>query len=129
MHLATDLLASTPEGQKADLVAMLKMLTKLQEEKKISWPAVAPLYEGTLAAHLASNTEYQKMAAKDKLAYFKKLNDDKVVGNMTTNRFARGVAAVALTEAGPEKQKAVFDELTPSMCFFTKTAVTNGYEP
>ncbi len=128
-HLATDYLASTPEGQKADLPAMLKMLTKLQEEKKISWPAAAPLYEGMLSAHLASNAEYQKMSAKDKLMYLKKLNDDKVVGNMTTNRYARGVVAVALSEAGPEKQKAVFDELAPAMCFFTKTAVTNGYEP
>jgi len=128
-HLATDYLASTPEGQKADLPAMIKMLTKLQEEKKISWPAAAPLYEGMLSAHLASNADYQKMTPKDKLAYLKKLNDDKVVGNMTTNRFARGVVAVALSEAGPDKQKAVFDELAPVMCFFTKSASTNGYEP
>lgn len=129
VHLATEFLAATPEGQKADLVAMLKMVTLMQADKKISWPAAAPLYEGMLSAHLATNADYQKMSAKEKLTYLKKLNDDKVVGNMTTNRFARCVAAVALTEAGPEKQKAVFDELAPIMCFFTKTAVTGGYEP
>lgn len=122
-------LASIPEGQKSDLPAMMKMIQKFQDEKKVSWPAVAPLHEGMLAAYLIAHADYQKMSVKDKLVFIKKLAADKVIAELTSSKFSRGVVSVALSEAGPDKIKALFDELKGEMDFFTKSFTQGGYEP
>lgn len=128
-YLAEDFLAETPEAKKADLVGMMKALQKLADEKKISWPGQAPLHEGMLCAHLATNAEFQKMSPKEKAAYFKKLNDDKVLKDITSSRFNRGFMGAAMRETAPDKQKALFDELAPLLDFFTKSAIQGSFEP
>jgi hypothetical protein len=126
--LAQEYLAATPEGQKGDLVGMMKNLLQAANDKKISWPGHASLHEGMFCAYLVSHAEFNKMTAKDKLAFIKKLVDDKVVKDMTTTRFSRGILGKALSEVEADKQKAVFEEAAGVLDFFTKTSIQNGYE-
>lgn len=127
LHLVTSFLATTPEGQKGDLVGMMKHIQTLLDAKKTCWPVVAPLHEGMLAAHLVANAEYQKMSAKDKIGYLKKLLGEVVIKEMSSNRFARGVVGDLLISLPQEERKAAYDELVPLLDTFTKIAVTNSF--
>ncbi|PKL44207.1 MAG: hypothetical protein CVV41_06115 [Candidatus Riflebacteria bacterium HGW-Riflebacteria-1] len=126
-NLIVNFLATTAEGQKGDLVGMMKHIQTLLDAKKTCWPVVAPLHEGMLAAHLVSNAEYQKMSAKDKLAYVKKLVGESAFKDMTGTRFVRGVVTDVLMVTAEDQQKAVYDELVPLLDTFTKIAIPNGY--
>lgn len=127
-HLAVEFLAVSPEGQKGDLVGMMKWIKRFQDEGKMSWPAVAPLHDGMLAAYLISNAEYQGLPAKDKVVFLRKLCAEGAVADMTATHFAVGVVASELARTPPEQQKAVFDEIAPTLDFFTKSAIRNAYE-
>jgi hypothetical protein len=127
-HLISDYLVTTTEGQKGDLVGMMKLVQQLLTDKKTSWPAVAPIHEGMLHAHLTGNAEYQAMSPKDKLGYLKKLVAEKACSDMTTTRFARGVLGVVMTATAEDQRKAVLDEHAPNLDFFTKSSITNSFE-
>jgi len=127
VHLIVNYLATTPEGQKGDLVGMMKHIQTLLDAKKTCWPSVGALHEGMLAAHLVSNTDYQKMVAKDKLGYIKKLVGEAAFKEMTSTRFVRGVVADVLMDIGEDQRKAAYDELLPMLDTFTKTSISNSY--
>lgn len=76
---------------------------------------------------LASNADYQKMNAKDKLAYIKKLLGETVFKEMSSTKFARGVVADVLTVTAEDQRKVACDEMVPLLDTFTKLAISNGY--
>lgn len=127
-HLVVEFLAASPEGQKGDLVGMMKWIKRFQDEGKMSWPAVAPLHDGMLGAYLISSAEYQGLPAKEKVVFLRKLSAEGAVADMTATHFTVGVVSSLLSQTPPEQQKAVFDELAPTLDFFTKSAIRNAYE-
>lgn len=126
-HLLCEYLAKNPIAKQADLLTKLKLLLQLEEEKKISWPAAAPVYTGMITYHLVTNAEYQAMSNEDKLKYIKKLSDEGYVKDLSSSRFTKGVGLEILSATPVENQAATLTGLEPILDFFTKSMLSKGY--
>ncbi len=126
-HLATQVLAGDPATKGGDELAKLRSLLRMENEKKISWPAAAPLYTGMLSAHLSGNAEYQQMSAADKIKYIRRITAEGVVKEMTATNFIRGVGWEMLSAMPVAQQAAALKAMEPGLDFFSKSSLGRGY--
>lgn len=117
---------STPEAQKATLPAKMAMINKLQNDGILSWPGVASIQTGLLAAHLAQDPAYLAADAAGKIAILRALETGGNLSSMTTAPFIKSVAFNAIAEA-KDNQKAVFDQLSAGAGFFAESALKSGF--
>ncbi len=126
-ELILNYLATNPEAVKAEPLDQIKMIQKMQDDKKVSWPTVAPIHNGMLCRFLLNNKEYQQMSPIDKIKYLKKLGDDKVCSNLTTTKFSKPIAMQFLANTPAAEQAAKAKEIGDMTDFFTRSAITTAF--
>lgn len=116
-----------PVVSKASVLDQLKALKKLQDGKKISWPAAAPFYTGLLALHLAQNPEFQKMVVKDKVAYIKQLEGTNAVGSISSAPYLKGLVLEEISVKPVDQKKQTYDQYIGIVGFFAKGTMEKAY--
>jgi hypothetical protein len=126
-HLVVQYLATDPEAVKADLMGKMKLIQKLQNEKIIDWPTVAPLHKGMLALYLCTTDEYMKKDPMAKIEFLSTLDGLKVVSSMTSSTFSKGVGQELMSNTPADKQADTYKKIDAMSDFFTKSGVRVGY--